>query len=69
MYIGIGTVQVTASISIHGGTDMTCLVGENGEVELQLGGESDAHLFLTEAGASKLVRTLADAGLSTRAPS
>jgi hypothetical protein len=44
-------------------------VGESGEVELQLGSDSDAYLFLTEAGANKLVRTLADAGLSTRAPS
>lgn len=69
MYIGIGTVQVTASISIHGDTDITCLVGEGGEVELQLGSDSDAYLFLTEAGADKLVRTLADARLSTRAPS
>lgn len=69
MYIGMGTVQVTATISIHGDTTMTCLVGEEGNVELQLGSDSDAYLFLTEEGVTKLVRMLADAGLSTPAPS
>ncbi|HEX6354633.1 hypothetical protein [Actinophytocola sp.] len=69
MYIGVGSVQVTATISIHGDTAMTCVVGEHGDVELRIGSDSDASLFLTERGATKLMRTLTDAGLSTRAPS
>lgn len=63
MYMGIGTVRVSASIDIHGDTDMNCVVGAEGDVELRLGGEADAYLFLTKKGADKLVRTLADAGL------
>lgn len=62
MNIGVGTVRVSATIDIHGDTDMRCLVSEaSGDVEVRLGGDADAYLFLTGAGADKLVRTLSAA--------
>jgi hypothetical protein len=50
---------VSASIDIHEDTDMRCLVSaESGDVEIRLGTDADAYLFLTGAGADKLVRVL-----------
>ncbi|WP_433270387.1 hypothetical protein ACQPZF_09630 [Actinosynnema sp. CS-041913] len=61
MYIGMGTARVSATIDVHGDTAMTCTVEPNGQVEIGLG--EDSHLFLTPAGATKLVNVLTDAGL------
>ena len=62
MHIGVGTVRVCASIDIHEDTDMHCLVNKySGDVEVRLGDEADAYLFMTGAGADKLVRTLSAA--------
>jgi hypothetical protein len=62
MYSGIGTVRVSASIDIHEDTDMRCVVSaDSGDVEVRLGVDADAYLFLTGAGADKLVHVLSEA--------
>jgi hypothetical protein len=60
MYIGVGSVRVSASIDIHDDTAMDCVVSSDGAIELALGG-SEAYLFLTREGADKLARTLTEA--------
>ncbi|MBB5960064.1 hypothetical protein FHS29_006686 [Saccharothrix tamanrassetensis] len=61
MFIGMGSARVSATIDVHGDTAMTCTVDPNGQVEIGLG--EDSYLFLTRAGATRLVGVLADAGL------
>ncbi len=56
------SVRVSASIDVHEGTAMNCIVAPDGQMEIRLG--QDAYLFLTPSGASKLVGVLADAGLT-----
>jgi hypothetical protein len=63
VHIGMGTVRVSATIDIHGDTDMDCVVHASGEVELGLGDDAEAHLVLTREGAEKLVATLTRAGV------
>ncbi|WP_147455041.1 hypothetical protein [Saccharothrix australiensis] len=61
MYIGMGSARVSASIDVHGDTAVTCTVDPDGHVEIGLG--EDSYLFLTRAGATRLVTALATAGL------
>lgn len=65
MYIGAGTARVTATIDVRGSTEMHCVVDRDGDIELRIGGDADAYLFLTKEGADKLVRTLTDAQSGT----
>ncbi|CCH29130.1 hypothetical protein ABZ816_35895 [Actinosynnema sp. NPDC047251] len=53
---------MSASIDVHGDTAVKCTVAPDGQVEIGLG--EDSYLFLTPAGATKLVGVLADAGLA-----
>ncbi|MEV0681637.1 hypothetical protein AB0I60_34455 [Actinosynnema sp. NPDC050436] len=61
MYMGMGSARVSASIDVHGDTAVRCTVAPDGGVEIGLG--EDSALFLTPAGATKLVGVLASAGL------
>jgi hypothetical protein len=62
MHIGVGSVAVRASIDVHQDTAITCCVDEQTrEMEVSLGSEGDAVLFLTEGGARKLAEVLAGA--------
>jgi hypothetical protein len=65
MYIGRGTVQVSATIEVHGESDITYeLVGN--QVQVTLGTDTDACLVLTERGTKRLADTLSRATAELR---
>lgn len=55
MCICNGSARVSAMIDIHEGTEVRCMNTADGEIEVRLGGDADAYLFLTESGAKRLV--------------
>ena len=59
MYIGAGTVNVSATVEVHGDTEMECQVDNStGGLELTLGTDPSATVFCTAKGAVKLIDTL-----------
>ncbi|HEX3785122.1 MAG TPA: hypothetical protein VHX38_36150 [Pseudonocardiaceae bacterium] len=64
MYIGVGTVNVSATVEVHGDTAMECQVDDaTGGLELTLGTDPSAMVFCTAKGAAKLIDTLLAAGI------
>jgi hypothetical protein len=61
MYGAEGAARVSAMIDIHGDTKIECFVSRDGDIELRIGRDAEAYLFLTGSGADKLVRTLSEA--------
>ena len=60
MYIGRGTVQVSATIEIHGDSAITYeLHGD--QVAITFGADTDACLLLTERGTKRLAETISRA--------
>jgi hypothetical protein len=57
MYIGMGTVQVSAVIEVHGDSDINYAV-HGDRVELTLGSDTDACLVLSERGTERLAETI-----------
>jgi hypothetical protein len=61
MYGGDGSARVSAMIDVHEDTKIECFVSKDGGIEVRIGRDAEGYLFLTRAGADKLVRTLSEA--------